>query len=83
MGDEPFSEGVNEVKRVETFAAAKGRFTEAEAKSIKEVLADEDFVVHVRTEFGGRTRQLSLLVKVKDGKPRLAGWGRAAEVPGQ
>lgn len=75
LDDEPFSKGVNEIKSIKTFEATKASLSEAENRSFNEALGEQDFVVCVNTEFGGRKKQLPLLIKIKSGKPRLVGWG--------
>lgn len=74
LNNGPLNEKANEVKKVETFKSAKARFSASEVGSISRVLADSDFVVEVATAFGGQKYLLALLVKLKDGKPRVAGW---------
>lgn len=74
LNNGPLNRDANEVKGIETFEAAKARFSASEIMAISQVLADKDFVVDVATEFGGEKVQLSLLLKVKAGKPRVAGW---------
>jgi hypothetical protein len=83
LDDESLSASVNEVQRIETFGAARAWLTKSRINSIKEVLADGDFVVHVVNVGGAfqRKRQYPLLIKVKGGKPRLAGRGMAEVLP--
>lgn len=69
-----YREDVNEVKRVETFEAAKTRLSPADVGRVSQVLADEDFVVYVEMEqVGIRKYEFALLIKARSGKPRLVG----------
>lgn len=72
----PKFDGIHEVRAIETFAASKARFDEQEIKDAKEVLSDDDFVIHVEVQYPDRKLQARLLIKIKDGKPRLVGVGR-------
>lgn len=77
LDEEPLLRGVNDVKRVETWKATAPRLSDADVRSMKKVLADDDLTVTVHTEFGGQKRQMLLLIKLKSGKPRLVGCGIA------
>jgi hypothetical protein len=75
LGNGQLRQDVKEVKGVETFGAAKARFSPSEIRFVTQVLADSDFVVDVEMEqIGDRKHEKLLLIRVKSGKLRLVGW---------
>jgi hypothetical protein len=64
------------VKRIETFKVAQTTLSESDIKGYKKALGDDDFVVHVEVDYPAQKIQVRLLVKLKDGKPRLVGFGQ-------
>lgn len=75
----PMFDGKHELKKIETYKVAKPRFNEQAVVDAKKVLGDDDVVVHVEVEYPDRKLQVRLLLKIKDGKPRLVGWGQETE----
>ena len=75
MDVKPKFEGKHEVKRIQTFGDAKARLEEHAVKDYKEVLTEDDFLIHVEVQYPDRKLQWRLLIKMKDGKTRLVGWG--------
>ena len=75
LGNGRLREDVHDIKRVETFKAAKARFSASEAGWISQVLTDNDFVVCLDMEqVGERKHEKQLLIRVKGGKPQLVGF---------
>jgi hypothetical protein len=61
------------VNSVEMFKSVRATLGERKAEGYKTVLGEEDLVVQVEVEYPKQQIQFRLLVKMKDGKPRLVG----------
>jgi hypothetical protein len=72
-GDPKFDGSKHTVLAIQPFKEARGRFSEQEARDAAVVLSDDDVVVRVEVFEKRGTTHGRLLIRVKDGKLRLAG----------
>lgn len=73
--DKPQFDPKHTIQKVATFKDAKRDLKESRVKAFEKVLTDSDLVVEVEFTYLGKELDMSVLLKLRDGKPRLVGFG--------
>jgi len=62
-----------EVKEVHAFEKFQDKFSEKDRELLKEVAGKGDFIVHVEIATPGKKEAVALVVRLRDGKAKVAG----------